>query len=559
MYSCLKMRDLKFKLKVCILSSSFLLLLMILPITMFGQIKSGVQLNLSGGGSFPTGSFNNKEVLAGKGFHLTGGLDYYFFKVLGIGIEGGYFENDSKGLFKDFIFQNYLFNYESSDRQSWQTKYIFAGPTIKTSFGRFEIDFTAKWGVYQTFEPKLLYIRTNYGEPYDLFRSKRNDLNWDFGWNTGIRTIYKLNKWFGLQAKAEYWTTKGFNKLDYNYTFRKVTDFDRNGHFDDIEFSQASLSTKQNTFDLNVFNIDFGLVMQFGHITGINRNPAKLEDLDRILNEVDQEEAVFAEKVIDSVEVNNVAVVNVSDNQNDTEIMQIQTLNAPDIVSEKSELVDNVDIQEDSILNKEMLRKIFVDSLNDAGELHFSVQMYREAATDFSQILDEPSYPRVKYMYALSLSLSGQCDEAKKEFKEFKKSYTGDDIRSLEVIFVSQFENCAGKAKEIAAKLQQNSMSSALENNQVKDTLNQAFQVQFIAIKKADVQFLSISKMGDIRTEYTGNKKLYRYLLTGYQNIEDAKEDLKLVRSKGFHDAFIVRYEHGKRVETMCHEGKLLD
>ena len=80
-----------------------------------------------------------------------------------------------------------------------------------------------------------------------------------------------------------------------------------------------------------------------------------------------------------------------------------------------------------------------------------------------------------------------------------------------------------------------------------------------MATKKEDVKFLSVSKMGDIRTEYTGTKKLYRYLLTGYQNIEDAKEDLKLVRSKGFHDAFIARYEHGKRVETMYHEGKRLD
>lgn len=541
-----------------ILSGCFLIITLIFPMILQGQISSGIQLNLSGGSSFPLGDFRNKEVFAGNGYHFAGGLDYYFFKVLGIGLEGGYFENDSKSPFKDFIYQNYLINFEPSKKSSWQTKYIFGGPTIKTSFNRFEIDFTAKFGVYQAFEPKLLYVRTNYGESYDMFRSVRNEWKWLFGWNAGIRTIYKLSDWFGIQAKAEYWSTKGFDKLEYNFAYRNVADLDRNGHFDDTEFNQANLVTKRNNTNLNVVNVNLGMVLQFGNIKQIDKMELKAEEIDRILNEVNQGQQTNHVNQRDRDSLNNQIQLNAS-NQRMEEMHIVPSVDPIKDSLENTALSNIDDHKENLIVDEAQVRKMWADSLNDAGELHFSVQMYREAAKDFGLILNEPDYPRSRYMYAMSLSLSGQCDEAKKEFKEFKKSYNGEDSRSLEVLFVSQFQNCAGIAKGLAAKAQNTPNEDKNLATQPATIPAKEYQVQFIAIKKEDVKFLSVSKMGDIRTEYTGTKKLYRYLLTGYQNIEDAKEDLKLVRSKGFQDAFIARYEHGKRVETMYHEGKRLD
>ncbi len=560
-----------------------LLLLFLCCNVSIGQIKSGVQVNIDGGMSQPISEFGNDNMFAGNGMNLSGGLDFYFFKGVGMGIEAGYFTNRSKSLFESFIFQRYLEGVDLSGNPSWQTKYIFGGPTLKWSLGRFEMDFTGKLGISQIGGPKVTYQKEYYGTPYSVYLFEKDGLDWTLGWNAGIRAIYKVNDWLGFQAKADYWSNSGLSNVSSRYGFKDVMDLDRNGRLDDDEFYYANMVLRQQFSKISTVNFKLGLVLQFGNIvydspfTPDIFNNAILSENEDLQNELD---AVVEDTNQESKQPEE------EKNDIDSEIDMQQIVGIPEVKETIQETIQDsstivvMSPQEDIKVAEETISKRLLDSLYEAGEYHFSIRDYVIASDYFGQVKDHPEHhPRARYMYAISLSFSGNCDDARKEFKRFKKEYTGSDMRSLEVLFVSQFENCtadlknnkeraesANKSIKIAeqkksatsldkASNPQETTSKVVENTKEssKIVMEKEYQVQFIAIKHTGAQFIAVSKLGDIKTEYIKEKKLYRYSLTGYENLDEAKNIKQQVRAIGYQDAFIAVYENGLRKETMLH------
>lgn len=541
-----------------------LLMGLIFSLSMQAQLNSGVQLNLSGGISQPVSQFNDLELFAGQGRSLSGGLDYYFFKGIGLGIEGGFFDNLSKAQFESLIFQKYLVALGAHDNPSWQTKYIFGGPTIKWSPGRFEMDFTGKIGVAQITGPKLLYGRDNFGQYYDVYRFTIDKQDWGLAWNTGIRAIYKLNDWIGIQVKADYWTSKFFDKIDYSYSYKDVLDLDRNGYLDDEEFYEANTILNKKSTTVNVVNLNLGLVFQFGNISKIKNNEVAFDGLNQTPEGIkldDEDNQVKSDSSFNQVDHNTMNTdINPSDIIKDNDELTLRenevshdSIKSDDILSDAF-LTDNE--QKNEIYEK-VKKTAILDSLYSAGEYNFINKDYPQAADYFGQLKDEKDYPRAGYMYALSLSFMGKCSEAKKEFKEFKKSYSGDDLRSLEVLFISQFENCAAMSNDKMPLTETKAKKESKEDQVATTTkiLKKEYQVQFIAIRHPNALFMSVGSIDKIRVEYINDKKLYRYSLGGYVSMEEALKDLKHVRAKGYKDAFIALYENGKRVDTMYHDG----
>ncbi|MCZ2101929.1 MAG: tetratricopeptide repeat protein, partial [Chitinophagales bacterium] len=465
-------------------------------------------------------------------------------------------------------------------------------PTIKWSLGWFEMDFTGKIGVTQIAGPKLYYDKLYFGEAYDVYRFTKEGQDWSVAWSAGARAIFKVNSWMGIQAKVDYWDTQIFDRALYSYTYKDVIDLDSNGQLDDEEFFTSTTVSRRGATDVRTLNLNLGLIFQFGNTT---KRPNEVIDqamvsemkvekesdqanIDEGQNKIGDDAVITQEKNVDpSLEMA------IRDSSILSEMPTSVIHGDEDIDKKEGRDTDSMGLasQEDQALLEE-LEKQRLDSLYDAGEYFFSTQQYRQAADHFNQALDHPDYPRSRYMYALSLSFSGDCEQAKREFKQFKKEYTGSDLRSLEVLFVSQFENCTSISKNNQGSegIQQKDVivinkdekrktdhltitetnkagiksTVDIDSSAIHPVLKKEYQVQFIAIGHTDAIFKEMAKLGKINIEYIKDKKLYRYSLTGFERLEDALPLLKRVRGLGFSDAFIALYQDGVRKETMFHD-----
>jgi len=78
------------------------------------------------------------------------------------------------------------------------------------------------------------------------------------------------------------------------------------------------------------------------------------------------------------------------------------------------------------------------------------------------------------------------------------------------------------------------------------------YKVQIISVVKFDInhkRYERVKGMGQFNTEYIPKMKLTRVLLGDYFDLEEAKRIQKEARkSRSFKDAYIVRYESGKRI-----------
>ncbi|HKK77884.1 MAG TPA: SPOR domain-containing protein [Saprospiraceae bacterium] len=76
------------------------------------------------------------------------------------------------------------------------------------------------------------------------------------------------------------------------------------------------------------------------------------------------------------------------------------------------------------------------------------------------------------------------------------------------------------------------------------------YKVQLVAVKKFDEnnpQFQQLATVGDIETEYLTERGITRVLLAAFLSPEAAKQAQAQARDMGFVNAFIVKYENGRR------------
>jgi tetratricopeptide (TPR) repeat protein len=540
-------------------------------VSSFGQSKF-IQLDLNGGISKPIGSFSQNFMFAGQGYHGGAGFDY-FFKNFGIGISGGYFTNPSNASFKTFIEQKYLETPSSIDKnQNWNTKYIMAGPTYKLKFGRFEWDFYVRAGVSQLRVPDLIFSKMFFGQAYEIYHFRGTTQDYQFAWNGGSRLIFKINQWLGLQAQANYFSTKYVSDVAYSYSYRNVSDANRNGVMEDGEYFESEKLKSSGKTDLSVLNLNMGLIFQLGRSTysKVKMMPdvtvpsvSATETIQpQTTNDVvtDQNEKAVPESekvsIVGSEKSSEIAQTETKPKENKENVAQNEDIPIVNAAEEKSEQTDN---QANDLEYVKVPATSFdapeakydaeaAEFLYKAGESYFAMNDFENALPCFNKLKADPNYPRSKYMFALSLCAMGNCDEGKREYKEFAKSYKENDARTLEIIFASQFEKCATTNKNKARS------ATIAKDSSVNLGNGMEYKIQFIAIRKSDSQFPGVAKVGTVSTEYFPNKSVYRYTLNGYQQVSDAVRDLTKVRKMGFRDAFIAVYQNGVRVNTIYHK-----
>ncbi|MBR9919690.1 MAG: hypothetical protein GYB31_02560 [Bacteroidetes bacterium] len=77
------------------------------------------------------------------------------------------------------------------------------------------------------------------------------------------------------------------------------------------------------------------------------------------------------------------------------------------------------------------------------------------------------------------------------------------------------------------------------------------YKVQLIAVvnyNENHSRYKPVKDLGRIDTEYIIDRKLYRVLLADFGTLEEAKEMLEIVKTRGFEGAYLVKYTDGQRM-----------
>jgi len=509
-----------------------------------------LQIELNAGISEPVQEFRSQHMFTGRGISATGGFDY-FFNHFGIGFSGGYFTNESGESFTSYIEHKYFEKLQAGTYKDWNTKYIVFGPGYKFITKRFEFDLFAKGGYSQILVPDLLFSKRFFNQTFEVYRFSGTSDDWQFAWSAGARAIFKVTDWLGFQAKADYFTTSYLSTVGYDNTFRDANDGNRNGIIEDAEYFESQKVINKGTSNLSVVNMNLGLVFHLGKKT--TTKPAQMlpelpevtalgeemmEQSDPVVMELKKEENL--ETIQPDVETTTKAIDGLPVVNKHEEPTLSKVTDEPAI--EKIEIPVTTYDAPESKYDAEA-----AEFLYKAGESYFATNDFENAMPCFNKLKADPKYPRAKYMFALSMCAMGNCNEAKKEYKEFAKNYKETDSRTLEIIFASHFERCT-----ISGKL--NVEKSSEENVQhTPDILPVEYKIQFIAMKKPDVEFPRLANVGTVSTEFFPNKSVYRYTLGGYNDINTAATDVYKVRKMGFRDAFVAMYKNGVRVNTLYH------
>ncbi len=509
-----------------------------------------LQIEMNAGISEPVQEFRSQHMFTGRGVSAAGGFDY-FFNNFGIGFSGGYFTNESGQSFTSYIEHKYFEKLNSGTFKDWNTKYIVFGPSFKFSLKKFEFDLFAKGGYSQILVPDLLFSKRFFSQTFEAYRFSGTSDDWQFAWSAGARAIFKVTEWIGLQAKADYFTTSYLSTVGYDNTFRDANDGNRNGIIEDAEYFESQKVINKGTSNLSVLNMNLGLVFHLGKKSAskpaqmlpelpevtmlgeemiVQSYPLAVEEKKEEVAEVIMEPAAKQEK-----QTADIPIVNAHEEPATTKAAEEQVI-------EKIEIPPTTYDAPEATYDDEA-----AEFLYKAGESYFATNDFENAMPCFNKLKADPKYPRAKYMFALALCAMGNCTEAKKEYKEFAKTYRETDSRTLEIIFASHFERCS-----ISGKLKVEKTTMMDEKKDITE-MPEEYRIQFIAMRKPDVAFPRLANVGTVATEFFPNKSVYRYTLGGYSDINSAATDVYKVRKMGFRDAFVAMYKNGVRVNTLYH------
>jgi len=543
--------------------SQFLIAILLILIAQQGleaQSKNHLRLTLGAGISQPHREFNATNMFAQRGVLYNGSLDYFINKF-GIGIDVGYFTNDTKTAFQDFIHTRYLNSTEFPNMNRWETKYALLGPTYNFNIKRFQIGIFVKAGYSQISVPQLGFNRAFFGQTYNVYQFYGDTPDYQMAWMGGINLGFKVNNWLAIIGRTSYFTTSYLSKIDHTTVYRDATDSNRNNIMEDNEYLESRKKTSSGSIALTTINPTIGIQISLGKsdtktptsMTSellpimdsttdselVDTDLSNVQGMDTIPELVDQvvyeskEDLVIATKNDSISTINNDVLSEIVKEEVNKPIINIA---AADSVNNKSDLDDKKFDAPESKYDEEAAGLLY-----KAGESFFATNDFESAIPCFNKLKANPQYPRAAYMFALSMSAMGNCAEAKSEYDKFNADYSGEDKRTLAIIFASQLERCKDKPSE------------NLNNNIKTSSVTKKYTIQFIAIKKPNQSFPNLSSIGNIETEFFPNKSVYRYVLGEYSDLKSARADADKVKKMGFRDAFIAEYEDDKRVNTLDH------
>ncbi|MBN2746000.1 MAG: N-acetylmuramoyl-L-alanine amidase [Bacteroidales bacterium] len=131
-------------------------------------------------------------------------------------------------------------------------------------------------------------------------------------------------------------------------------------------------------------------------------------------------------------------------------------------------------------------------------------------------------------------------------FKQYKTEMEGSDGKAEQSDLKSvDVENKKEDAKQESVQAKQADADTIKTAALVEDEI--VFGVQFTSSsEKKPASASSFQSLQDVWSYYQSG--LYKYVSGKYDTIDDAVSHLKIVRSKGFSDAFVVAFVNGKRI-----------
>lgn len=545
--------------------------------TVYAQSNNSLRLTLGAGISQPHSDFNAEQMFAERGMAYSGSLDYFFNKI-GVGLDVGYFTNETQSPFQRFIQNSYLSTTQFPTMNKWETKYALLGPTFNVNIKKLQIGVFVKGGYSQINVPQLAFNKPFFGQTYNIYQFNGSTPDYQFAWMSGINLGYTINNWLGIIGRASYLSTSYLSKIDYTNTYRDANDDNRNGVLEDNEYLESRKVTAPGSIALSVINPTLGIQITLGKPSEkvptqmtrdylpiiesqneeiatevIGQHEIELKDeVPALVDQVVKEEKATAVPVTTEQNIGNVPALETASPNSEVNIANVEKIEPSVPKVQKTELKTEEIPEVEVVLNSAESKDKKYDApeakydeeaaalLYKAGELYFASNDFESAIPCFNKLKANPDYPRSAYMFALSLSAMGNCSEAKTEYDKFKASYKGDDMRTLEIIFSSQLEICKTKP-------------TAEPNATKSSSVTKKYTIQFIAIRKANQDFPNLSSIGNVETEFFPNKSVYRYVLGEYSDLQSARIDAAKVKKMGFRDAFIAEYENDVRVNTLDH------
>ena len=526
--------------------------------SMFAQNNEYLQTDLTGGYTNAFRDFAKAPVYMGSGFNASLSLDY-FFRSFGIGVDGGYFRNNTGSHFNTFIQQRYLEANPAIRTRPAESKFLLVGPSLKFKTGRLELDFYAKVGMVQSNPAEAIFSKIFTNQSFPIFTLSGDKDKWFGAWSAGSRLIFKISENAGIQLKSNIFSTEGLNRIKYTQTFSDAYDTNGNGRIDDSEYFESRVLENDFSSYINNYNLNAGIIFQLGK----SSKSEVIQMMPDFLYQADTE--VFPEDMAEST----------PDTLNEQVSLSDQTLTADEYTTiTPDDYVATPDVTDYDELAAHFLYK--------AGQSYFAANDFENAVACFNKLKADPVYPMAKYMFALSLASMGNCETSFAEYRDFAKNYSGEDAGVLSTVYASHLERCKKpgltkthtdvpqsspvdekakslnyqyemKAREVSEKQSITLISTPDEKPVSKVAESHSFRVQFIALKKPDYRFPKLYEIGEINTEYFPERSMYRYTLGPFSDTESATASMRLMRKMGFKDAFVAEYHNGVRINTLHH------
>jgi tetratricopeptide (TPR) repeat protein len=526
--------------------------------SIFAQKNEYLQTDLTGGYTHAFRDFSKAPVYMGSGFNAGISLDY-FFRNFGIGVDGGYFRNNTGNHFNNFIKERYLeFNPAILTRPA-ESKYLLVGPSLKFKTGQLELDFYAKAGMVQSNPAEAIFSKVFSNQSFPIFTLSGDKDKWFGAWSAGSRLIFKISESTGIQLRSNIFSTEGLNRQKYTQTYSDAYDTNGNGRIDDSEYFESRVLENDFSSYINNYNLNAGIIFQLGKSSK---------------GEVIQMMPDFLYQADTEVNPDDIAA-----STPDTLNEQLSPTDQSVAADEYTTIIPDDYVATSDVTDYDELAAHF---LYKAGQSYFAANDFENAVACFNKLKADPAYPMAKYMFALSLASMGNCETSFSEYRDFAKNYSGEDAGVLSTVYASHLERCKKpglikahtdvsqsapaeekpkslnyqyemKAREVSEKESITVISTPDEKPVLKDAESHSFRVQFIALKKPDYRFPKLYEIGEINTEYFPARSMYRYTLGPFPDADSATSSMRRMRKMGFRDAFVAEYVNGMRINTLHH------
>jgi hypothetical protein len=404
------------------------------------QGQGGLRIGLGAGTSLPQGTFKREFNFANNGMNFNIDADYSF-GVIGFGLSGGIATNDSESTFLQYANKQYTYRNHSISANNWVGKYLAVGPSLQLSYRNFGIDTYGKIGFINIGVPNIYYNVEYFDQRYTAMKYW-GDVDDILGmWIGGLKAHYNLTNNLSFQLKGELLTTKFFPGIKNSMTYQDVSDANKNGFIDDVEFFESSEMTISNDVIYSNLNLSAGVLIRVGQ-------------------PVTKKQDEFYDYSIEEPFLPNDTLVFVEDFGLD----QLENIEVRDsMFSNPSDVANfNDEISNPTIDNSSADEYLFI-----AGKKYLENNELKKALFCFENLINKSDFETAGFYKAITLLKMDKCKEGIAAFNIYKNTYPELLKATDEILFETVLDICQKANKENESLVESNLIN--LVENEIND------------------------------------------------------------------------------------------